>query len=142
MKIRITALLLIVIFFSFGLNAFLHAQLNLKSSLTGLIELCKNKKYEDAVKSIAYYSDDKKKDFKAPDLNDKEQLNFVKRTAKRINALVSVSSSFTVGNPVSEKQNGVEFQNLLVEFISGSQKISSHFKFVIINNIPLLAEIE
>lgn len=135
--------ILIAVFLLFACNlAYSQDSKDLKSNLENLIQMSKAKKFEDAGKFIAYCVDEKKNEYRAPVLTDKEQLNSVKRTAKRIAALAEVSSSFTLGEIKREKVNGIDFQTIPVDFISGSQKITSLFRFVNINGAFLLAEIE
>ena len=131
-----------LLFFIFSQIAFAQVNSDVKSVLTNIIELSKAKKYEEAGKYIAFYANEKKKDYKVAVLTNKDQLNFVKRIAKKISALAEVSNSFNIGAVTLSKDNGFEFQSVTVEFVSGTQKISSQFKFVTIGGTLLLAEIE
>ncbi len=137
---RVCSTFLLLFFF---ISQFAAAQVknDVKSVLTNIIELSKAKKYEEAGKFIAF-SNDKKKNYRIPVLTNKDQFNFVKRVVKKIGALSEVSSSYNLGAIIQSKENGFEFQSVTVEFTSGTQKISSLFKFVTIDGNLLLAEIE
>lgn len=130
-----------MIFLAAG-NSFAQVNADVKTTLTSIIDLSKAKNYDEAGKLIAFYSDDKKKDYKIPVLTNKDQLNFVKRVVKKIGALTGVSTSYNIGTVTSKKEGTTDFQCVTVEFISGTQKISSEFKFVTIDKKLLLAEIE
>ena len=134
--------LFLILFFLFNMISYTQTKNDIKSTMTNLINLSKAKKYEDAGKFIAYCADDKKKEYKAPLLSNKEQLNYVKRLIKRISALAEVSESFNISTTVEEKAGGIEYQNVTVEFLSGSQKISSVFRFVNLNGSFFLADID
>lgn len=132
----------ILFLFLFNLTSFAQDKKDIKSVLKNIIELSKEKKYDEAAKLIAYSADDKKKDYKTVTAANKDQMNYVKRVVKRISALSEVSSSFNIGDIKQEKIGTIDYQSVTVDFISGTQKISSGFRFITLNGALLLAEIE
>jgi hypothetical protein len=137
-----TFLFLITLTFCFNLSVFGQAKNDIKSVLTNIIDLSKAKKYDEAAKYIAFCTDEKKKEYKASVPGNKEQFNHVKRIAKRISAFTEVSTSYNVGSVTSEKIGTNDFQNVTVEFLSGTQKINSTFRFLSVGGTLLLTEIE
>lgn len=135
-------LFFITLTFCFSQSVFCQAKNDIKSVLNNIIDLSKAKKYDEAARYIAFCADEKKKEYKASVPGNKEQFNHVKRIAKRISALAEVSTSYNTGSITSEKIGTNDFQNVTVEFLSGSQKINSVFKFITINGTLLLTEIE
>mgnify|MGYP000890523412 CR=1 FL=1 len=126
----------------FTASSFAQANNDVKSTIGTIIEMSKTKNYEGAAKFVAFRPDDKKMEYKAPQLNSRDQMNYIKRLLKRIGALADVSSSFKIGEAVKQEITGVKFEKISVDFLSGSQKLNASFLFINIQGNYLLAEIE
>lgn len=134
--------MVLILLSAFNHTLFPQEKIDIKKAVTDIIELSKAKKYDDAAKYVAFCSDEKKKEYKPLQPADKNQLNYVKRIVKRIGALAEVSTSYNIGNATSVNVGGNNFQKVSVEFISGDQKITSKFNFIVMNGTLLLAEVE
>ncbi len=126
----------------FTASSFGQANNDVKSTIGTIIEMSKAKNYEAAAKFVAFRPDDKKMEYKAPQLSSREQMNYIKRLLKRIGALADVSSSFKIGEVSTREISGVKFEKIPVDFLSGSQKLNASFLFINIQGSYLLAEIE
>lgn len=104
---------------------------SVKAATKQLIELCKNKSFDKAALLIAYNGLDKtRQNISSYDPTKKDEFNLSARISKKISALNELSSGYELGSFSVENENGIEIFVQAVDFISGSQKLKTHFKFV------------
>ncbi|GEM_PF-1563435 len=103
---------------------------SVKSVTKQLIELCKNKSYDKSALLIAYNGDDKtRQNISSYDPTKKDEFNLSARISKKISALIELSGGYELGPFSVENENGNEVYIQSVDFISGSQKLKTLFKF-------------
>ncbi|MCX7874691.1 MAG: hypothetical protein N2321_00845 [Melioribacteraceae bacterium] len=101
-----------------------------KTQLNKLIELSKAKNYEKASLLIAYNGDDKERINKDNfDPSKKDELEKVKRIAKKISALIDLSSKYEITNFLIDKSNP-EINIVEITFTSGTQNLVTQFSFI------------
>ena len=142
MKFKYAGLLLFVLIFTLNKNCFCQTTTDVKVLFTNIYDLCKAKKYDEAGKFVAFYSNDKKKEYKIPDPSNTEHSKYILRVVKRIEALSEISGTYVISSVLKDKKNNLDFQNVMVEFTSGTQKIKQIFRFVTLEGKLLLAEID
>ncbi len=111
-------------------------QTEVKSILTNLFDLCKNKNYKDAANYFAYNGKDTDRNGKtAFNYTNKSERKIVKRKCKKIKAYLDLSDSYEYGD-FSTNGNKV---NLNVIFKSGDQELKIVFAFIKSGNKILLS---
>lgn len=134
MKIFMKSIFLALIVFMSGSNI-LFAQNEsenvVKSTMDKLFEFSKSKSYEKAAAYIAYEGDDKnrigKESFNAA---NKDELNLVKRTLKKISALLEISNRHEFGKFSTNKTDGKDIFSIEIVYFSNDQKIIETYSFI------------
>ncbi|MCX7798144.1 MAG: hypothetical protein N2249_05945 [Melioribacter sp.] len=102
-----------------------------KNNVLKLLNLSKEKSYEEASKSIVYKGDDKARYLKTSyNANNSDELNQVKRICKKISALIELSSKYEFGKYYISKEDNLTIYNQELVFISGEEKLTTTFKFI------------
>lgn len=130
MRIKFSAVLFLLSFFSMNINA-QNFESEVKDQLTKLFEFSKNKNYEKAAALILYEGENKErlnKDSFNP--AEKEELEKVKRLCKKISALIDLSTKYEFGELKTEKVDKNEVFSIDVIFTSGTQKLATSFNFL------------
>lgn len=114
----------------------------IESNLKVLFDNCQNDKFDEAATLLVYNGEDTKRKYKDSfDLSSRKEKREVKRTCRKIKALLDVSSSYNTSEKSVETNNKMEFYIIKVDFKSGSQNITTAFSFVKVGDKFLLAEI-
>jgi len=114
-----------------------------EKTLEILFDLSEDKNYNSASEHIAYTGSDQERYLKDMyDAKNSNELKQVKRLCKKINALQSISDSYTLGTFNEEKDNEVPTYILNVTFKSGGQNLTSQFKFIQIKDEFVLSELK
>ena len=125
MKNTMKILFLIVFLFT-AKNFFAESKVDIKevkSTLTKLFDLCKNKNYKDASLYLAYTGKDGIKRFNYSEKSDKK---IVKRKCKKIKAYLELSDAYEYGKFSSVGNKG----NIEIIFKSGDQEFNIVFSFI------------
>lgn len=111
--------------------------------LKQILELSKEKKFEQAATLIAYDGADETKKFKAAfNAKDENDLNSVKRLCKKIKALVDISDSYEIGAQTEIEKDGLKWFITEVGFKSGNQSLKTVFSFIKVNDKFLLGDVD
>ena len=134
MKIFMKSVFLVLIVIISGSNILFaqnESENAVKSTLNKLFEFSKSKSYEKAAAYIAYEGEDKdrigKESFNAA---NKDELNLVKRTLKKISALLEISNKHEFGKFSTGQTDGKDIFSLEMEYFSNDQKIIETYSFI------------
>ena len=102
-------------------------QTEVKSALTNLFDLCKNKNYKDVSDYLAYNGKDADRNGKSTfNYANKSERKIVKRKCKKIKAYLDLSDSYEYGDFSTNGNKG----NINVIFKSGDQELKIVFIFI------------
>jgi hypothetical protein len=125
--------------FLFVINIYAQNSINVtevKSALTNLFDLCKNKNYENASAYLAYDGKDvARKEKSSFNYSEKSEKKIVKRKCKKIKAYLDLSDSYEYG----KFSSGGNKADINVIFKSGDQELKIMFSFVKVGNKILLS---
>lgn len=141
MKTRTTIFLFIFFFSSIIVKSQTAEEIGIiKNNLVKIFELSIDKNYAEAAKLMAIETD--KNGISLIDVNNRKNFNFVTRTCKSINALVSVSNVYEIDTPFAELYNEHNTIAVAVHFKSGDQVINRKFRFVKIEEKYFLIKVD
>ncbi|HET56540.1 MAG TPA: hypothetical protein ENN33_15190 [Ignavibacteria bacterium] len=134
--------LLVIIVFSVSIFAQSNDE-RLTESIENLFAVSKQRDYTKVCDLIAYTGSDETRYLSAK-LNAKNnyELQQAERIAKKIKAYVDISDSYEITSTDMVKEEDKEFLHAKIEFKSGKQILEVVFKFVEINEVLLLVEID
>jgi len=133
--------------FAFALSISISAQTEnekkeLNTAIKSLFDICKKENIPEAAKLIAYNGLDKDRKYKSfYNINNRKEKSAVKRTVKKIKAMLKISDKYEVVK-FSPDKNSKSVIGVKIAFKSGKQEISSVFKFLKLDSRFVLAEIE
>ena len=129
-----------LVLFFFTINTFAQNAINekeVKSSLTNLFNVCKNRNYKSASNYFAYNGKDKSRNQKSSlNYTNKAEQKIVKRKCKKIKAYLDLSDSYEYANFSSNGNKG----KISVIFKSGDQELTILFTFVKVGGKTLLLD--
>lgn len=134
--------LLVIIVFSVSIFAQSNDE-RLTESIENLFAVSKQRDYNKVCDLIAYTGSDETRYLSAK-LNAKNnyELQQAERIAKKIKAYVDISDSYEITSTDKISEEGGELLHAKIEFKSGKQILEVVFKFVEINEVLLLVEID
>lgn len=143
MKIWFKYSLFFLLFITFTLSAQTEDEKNkIRTTINTLFDICKKEDINEAAKLIAYNGLDKNRKYKSfYNINNRKEKNAVKRTVKKVKAMLSISDKFDIVNLSPDKSTST-ITDVKIRFKSGTQEITSVFKFLKLDNRYVLAEIE
>jgi hypothetical protein len=106
------------------------AESSIKSALNSLLDYSKSKSYDKAAKLIV---------FEDQNMSNVQKEGQIKRTCKKINALMDLSSRHEFGEFKVTGEAGKEIYTMQVVFISGDQRLVTIFSFIKKENNYLLS---
>lgn len=115
----------------------------LTESIENLFSVSKQRDFNKVCDLIAYTGSDVTRNLSTK-LNAKinDELQQAERIAKKIKAYVDISDSYEITSTDKIAEEGMELLHATIEFKSGKQILEVVFKFVEINEVLLLVEID
>jgi len=134
--------LLVIIVFSISIFAQSNDE-RLTESIENLFSVSKQRDYNKACDLIAYTGSDETRYLSAKlNVKNNYELQQAERIAKKIKAYVDISDSYEITSTDNLSEEGGELLHAKIEFKSGKQILEVVFKFVEINEVLLLVEID
>lgn len=143
MKNILNTLLLLCVSVSVVFTQTRNVELEVKSTVDLLINLCEEEKYDSIAALIVYSGKDQTRYLKDTyNYSDRKEVSAIKRIGKKIKAYIDLSDSRKFGRYSKSVENKIQNYSLELIFKNGEQEIVTVFTFTEVNDKLLLLTVQ